>query len=202
MEWYRDYIIWSFRMREIELFVPYRFDKRPIYVNYINRMFDHEAIYVSKGRYAITHILKSHGIEKGKIAISSYMCTSVVETLQKKGYTVVYYDVDIRDMNADLISVEQVIENEKPRAIVIASMYGNPANLAEIEKLCKNKGIIMIDDAAQSFGAKVDGRFVGSFGDGGFFSFSPGKPTAAHRGGIFGLLKNTILREPDTSFLH
>ena len=39
-------------MREIELFVPYRFDKRPIYVNYINRMFDHEAIYVSKGRYA------------------------------------------------------------------------------------------------------------------------------------------------------
>ena len=43
----------------------------------------------------------------------------------------------------------------------------------------------MIDDAAQSFGAKLDDRYVGTFGDAGFFSFSPGKPTAGHMGSFF-----------------
>jgi len=64
-------------------------------------------------------------------------------------------------------------------------MYGNPANLIEIEKFCKKKRIKLIDNAAQSFGAKLDGRFVGPFGAAGFISFSPGKPAAGHMGSFF-----------------
>lgn len=187
--------------KEIKLFVPFQFEKRPIYENVITRIFGHEAIYVSKGRYAITHILNSYGIKDGKIAISAYMCPSVKETLTQKGYCVVYYDINPIDMNADVESVSKVIDIEKPKAVVIASMYGNPADLVRLEKLCCDKHIIMIDDAAQSFGAKLDDRFVGSFGDGGFFSFSPGKPTAAHRGGTFGLKKVIVSRERTILFM-
>ena len=64
-------------------------------------------------------------------------------------------------------------------------MYGNPANLLEIENFTKENNIILIDDGAQSFGAKLNDRFISTFGDGGFFSFSPGKPTAGHLGAFF-----------------
>lgn len=172
-------------MKEIELFVPYKFEKRPLYVNLINRMFKSKAMYVSKGRYAILHILWSHGVRSGKVGISAYMCPSVREVLVKYGYDVTFYDIDKSDLNANIFDVKRLIDEEKVKAVVIASMYGNPADLTIIEKICRENRVLMIDDAAQSFGAKVDERFVGSFGDGGFFSFSPGKPTSAHRGGYF-----------------
>lgn len=172
-------------MNTIELFVPYRFEKKLVYENEISKTFEHKAMYVSKGRYAIVHILKSYGITEGNIGISAYMCPSVKETLQKKGYNVVYYDVDFDDLNANFHSVKNLIESKSLKAVVVASLYGNPANLVALEELCREKNIILIDDAAQAFGAVLDGRHVGSFGDGGFFSFSPGKPTAAHRGGYF-----------------
>ena len=56
--------------------------------------------------------------------------------------------------------------------------------MENIEAICRKQKVLLIDDAAQAFGSVVNGRYIGSFGDGGFFSFSPGKPTAAHRGGV------------------
>lgn len=173
-------------MKKIEMFVPYHFERKKLDEEQVRKYFNsNKVFYVSKGRYAIIHILKSYGIFNGVIGISSYMCPSVGNTLIQKGYEVVYYDIDVRDLNPDLNSIHNLINKKCPRAIVIASMYGNPANLAKIEELCKEKKAIMIDDAAQAFGAQLDRRNVGSFGDGVFFSFSPGKPTAAHRGGFF-----------------
>lgn len=187
--YYYEYNVRSW-VNTIELFVPFRFEKKLIDESCISKMFEHKAQYVSKGRYAITHILKSYGISDGLIAISAYMCPSVRETLIRKGYKITFYDIDLKDFNADFNSVSRLINRESPRAVVVASMYGNPANLKELELLCEEKKVLMIDDAAQSFGAKLDGRYVGSFGGGGFFSFSPGKPTAAHRGGYFWTLKS------------
>lgn len=172
-------------MKKIELFVPYYYKESPLSIKTIENSFGKKVFFVSKGRYAIIHILKSYGLLNGKIGISAYMCPSVQRTLEKSGYSVVYYDIDTRDLNPDVYSIENLIKEEKPRAIVVPSMYGNPANLFEIEALCKAYNVLMIDDAAQSYGAVLEGKTVGSFGDGGFFSFSPGKPTAAHRGGFF-----------------
>jgi hypothetical protein len=65
-------------------------------------------------------------------------------------------------------------------------MYGNPAELENIESLCKKQNVLLIDDAAQSFGSKINNnRYVGTFGNAGFFSFSPGKPTSGHMGAFF-----------------
>lgn len=188
-------------MNTIELFVPFRFETKLIDESSISKMFEHKAQYVSKGRYAITHILTSYGINDGLIAISAYMCPSVRETLIRKGYKIAYYDIDLKDFNANFNSVSQLIKRESPRAVVVASMYGNPANLKELELLCEENKVLMIDDAAQSFGAKLDGRYVGSFGGGGFFSFSPGKPTAAHRGGYFWTLKSYEIKRSKHFFL-
>ena len=55
--------------------------------------------------------------------------------------------------------------------LLVASMYGNPADMVQLEGLCKEHGIKLIDDAAQSFGAKIQDRFIGTFGDAGFMAF-------------------------------
>ena len=68
----------------------------------------------------------------------------------------------------------------------MAGLYGNPVDYPGIEKICKDFGVKLIDDAAQSFGAKLNGRLAGTWGDAGFFSFSPGKSTPGHLGSFFG----------------
>lgn len=61
----------------------------------------------------------------------------------------------------------------------MAGLYGNPVDYPGIEKICKDFGIKLIDDAAQSFGAKLNGRLAGTWGDAGFFPFLPGNPHRA-----------------------
>lgn len=173
-------------MKKIGFFVPFRYKEKKINYKEIYRAFgSKEPYYVSKGRYAVIHILKSLGINNGTIGVSSYMCSSIYEVLKNYGYNLAYYDIDMMDLNPNYDSVVDLIENSSLSAIIIASMYGNPADLIKLEQLCKIKKVVMIDDAAQSFGAMIGERYVGSFGDGGFFSFSPGKPTSASRGGFF-----------------
>ena len=83
----------------------------------------------------------------------------------------------------------------------MAGLYGNPVDYPGIEKICKDFGVKLIDDAAQSFGAKLNGRLAGTWGDAGFFSFSPGKSTPGHLGSFFWTSKRYILIR-DTGFLY
>jgi dTDP-4-amino-4,6-dideoxygalactose transaminase len=59
----------------------------------------------------------------------------------------------------------------KTKAIVIVHLYGYVADMPEIMDLAKRKNLLVIEDAAQSIGAKVDGKISGTFGDFGVFSF-------------------------------
>lgn len=172
-------------MNEIELFVPYPFEKKEYNLDELNKRCNVRFQYVSKGRFAVIHVLRSYEILNGSIGVCGYLCPSVADTLKKYGYNVVYYDIDPSDLNPSVRSIEKIIEKYRPLAIVVASLYGNPADLERIESVCRSKGIILIDDAAQSFGAKIGDRMVGTFGDGGFFSLSPGKPAAGHMGGYY-----------------
>ncbi len=169
----------------IELFVPFPIENKEIDYSYLESVFRHRPRYASKGRYAIIHILHSYGIKDGLIGVSAYTCPTVSSALIENGFTPIYYDIDLVDLNPDIGDISKILENNEVRAVVVNSIYGNPANLSEIENLCNTKNTIMIDDAAQSFGAMLDDRYVGSFGNGGFFSFSPGKPTAAHLGAFY-----------------
>jgi hypothetical protein len=122
---------------------------------------------------------------KRKVLLPVYLCNSVPFELQARGWEVCYYDLDPLDLNADINSLDDQISFEKPEAVLVASMYGNPANLMEIQALCKYRNVMMIDDAAQSIGSSLNGQCVGSFGDAGFFSLSPGKPISGALGAFY-----------------
>ena len=170
---------------QIKIFQPLRYKKKEFQLNKLNETMGCEFQYASMGRYAIIHILRSLDIVDGKILISAYICPTVVEALIEYGYSVDYYDIDTEDLNPNMADVEKMVINVHPRAIVVPSMYGNPANLIKAEEIGKKYSIAIIDDAAQSFGAKLEGRYLSTFGDGGMFSFSPGKATSGSMGAFF-----------------
>lgn len=174
---------------QIKIFTPPKFEKKALDINYLDALTNKKWQYASNGRSSIYHILKDLNIDK--ILIPIYICETVLEPLKKLNIKPIFYDLDIEDLNPSLESIKKLSNRYDVKAVLVASMYGNPANLVDIERYCKESGIFMIDDSAQSFGAKLDNRYVGIFGDAGFFSFSPGKPTAGHMGSFF-WSKNSI----------
>ena len=73
---------------------------------------------------------------------------------------VTFYDINEDDFNADLDSIHKIVETSSPDCIIAVSMYGNPCCLPRLEEFCHNKGIVLIDDAAQSVGAEIAGIMV------------------------------------------
>ena len=168
---------------KINIFTPPKFTKQPLDIKYLNNLTNKQWQYASSGRASIYHIVKSLNIDK--ILIPIYVCETVLTPLKKLNIEPVYYDLKEDDLNASLKSIKSLSKKYNIKTLLVASMYGNPANLTEIEKYCRENNIFLVDDAAQSFGAKLDDRYIGTFGDAGFFSFSPGKPTAGHMGSFF-----------------
>jgi hypothetical protein len=168
----------------IEIFKPIDFKNEPLDLCQLDKETGQHWQYASSGKAALYHCLKSLNV-RGRILVPVYICSSILEPITKLGLTYSCYDINSDDLNANLIDIEAKIINEQICCVLIASMYGNPAKMTEIELLCKKYNVLMIDDAAQSFGATYDDRFVGTFGDAGFFSFSPGKATSGHLGAFF-----------------
>lgn len=149
----------------------------------IEDRFGKKLTYASKGRYGIYHILKSLNI-KGSVMMPVFACDSIKYAIEKAGCLCKYYDISLEDLNGDISSIKKMYD-KKVSCIIVPSLFGNPANIMEVEKFCRDKNIFMIDDAAQALGAQVDSKYIGSFGDAGLFSFSAGKPTYGHMGCYF-----------------
>jgi dTDP-4-amino-4,6-dideoxygalactose transaminase len=185
---------------QINIFTPPKFDKKDLNIDYLNNITNKKWIYTSNGRSSIYHILNSLNIEK--ILIPIYICSSVLIPIKELGIEPIFYDLDIEDLNPSLNSIKELSKKYNVKAVLVASMYGNPANLEKIESYCEENNIFMIDDAAQSFGAKLNNKYVGTFGDAGFFSFSPGKPTAGHMGSFFWSNKDIKINRKNHCLIH
>ncbi|NNE65543.1 MAG: DegT/DnrJ/EryC1/StrS family aminotransferase [Pyrinomonadaceae bacterium] len=100
-----------------------------------------------------------------------------------QGAIPVFAEVDPKTLNVTAETIEEKI-SDRTRAIIVTHLFGNPCKMNEIMELARSKGIPVIEDAAQSFLASVDGEMVGSIGDVGCFSFQQGKHMTTGEGGI------------------
>lgn len=168
-------------------FVPLRYGREELDVNQLSSTIGKTMQYASCGKAALYHCLNSLGLKSGDmILIPNYVCDSILKPIKKLGLQYVFYDINTSDLNANVIDIQNRIENNPLiRAVLVASMYGNPAELSKLEAICKEKSVFLIDDGAQSFGSMINKRYVGSFGDAGFFSFSRAKATPGHLGAFF-----------------
>lgn len=172
---------------EIKFFVPEKTGKVALNIKELNTITGKEYQYASRGRYAIGQILKTFCNAGDVVMVPAYFCPTILDVKKILEVNFCYYDLDLEDINPSLESIKHILActNEKIRAIIVPSFYGNPANLVEIERLCADKEIVMIDDAAQSFGARLEQRYVGTYGTAGLLAFSPGKATSGHMGSLF-----------------
>lgn len=112
-----------------------------------------------------------------------------IEPACMRGATPVFCDIDPLTYNMSPRELEKKIKCVKdegilnPKAVVVVDFLGNPADLDEISAICKKYNLIMIEDAAQSIGAKYRGRMCGSMGDIACTSFFPSKPLGCYGDG-------------------
>lgn len=142
-----------------------------------------EAIGVASGTDALYLSLLSLGIGKGDEVITTpFTFFATAEAIIYAGAKPVFVDIDPDTFNIDASQIRHEI-NEKTRAILPVHIFGHPADMNEIMEIAKKHNLKVIEDCAQSFGASINGKKVGSFGDAGCFSFYPSKNLGAYGDG-------------------
>ena len=185
----------------IEKFVPPEFKKSELNLQKLSDLTGKNWMYAANGASCLFHILKSLNCE-GKILLPVFTCSRILIPIQKLGLTPVFYDVDTRDLNSSLASIKRLSEKYDVKTVLSVSLFGNPADMFGIEEYCRSNGLILIDDNAQGLGSTIDGRWLGTFGNGGFFSFFPGKATAGHMGGFFWSDKEYSIKYSRHNIIH
>ncbi|OAT80385.1 LegC family aminotransferase [Desulfotomaculum copahuensis] len=99
------------------------------------------------------------------------------------GATPVVIDVDPLTWNIDPVEVEKAI-TEHTRAIIPVHLYGNPADMCRIVELARKYNLFVVEDATEALGATYEGRFTGTFGHIGVFSFNGNKVITTGGGGM------------------
>ena len=84
--------------------------------------------------------------------------------------------------NYDIESIKKLI-TPKTKFFLVCYLYGMPLNVQEIKDLCEEHGIILIEDVAQAFGTKINGKYAGTFGKVGCYSFNDTKMLRIGEGG-------------------
>ncbi|HXP63048.1 MAG TPA: DegT/DnrJ/EryC1/StrS family aminotransferase, partial [Dongiaceae bacterium] len=108
-------------------------------------------------------------------------CTFVATSwaISYVGAKPVYVDIDDATFNLNPNLVERAI-TPRTKAILPVHLYGHPANLDPLLKICQKHHLPLVEDAAQAHGAKYRGQMVGTFGAIAGFSFYPGKNLGAY----------------------
>ena len=133
------------------------------------------AISVGNGTDALVIALKAMGIGEGDEVITTpFTFFATAESISAVGATPVFVDVDKNTFNIDVTKVEEKITS-KTKAIMPVHIFGQSADMDEINKIAKKHNLLVIEDACQAIGGKYKGRNIGTLGDVACFSFFPTK---------------------------
>ena len=142
------------------------------------------AVSTSSGTTALHLALVSVGVKPGdEVIIPDFTFVATANAVRYTGATVVCVDVEENSLCVDPEKIENAI-TDKTRAIIPVHIYGHPANMIEIREIARKYGLAVIEDAAESHGAEVLGKKVGSLGDCGIFSFYGNKIITSGEGGM------------------
>ncbi|MEW6001295.1 MAG: DegT/DnrJ/EryC1/StrS family aminotransferase [Nitrospirota bacterium] len=154
-----------------------------------------EAIGVASGTDALHLSLDALGIGKGDEVITTpFTFFATAEAILYIGATPVFSDIDPDTLNMDVGKVEEKI-TDKTKAILPVHLFGHMADMKEILDVGKRHGLKVIEDCAQSFGAELNGKKAGTFGDAGCFSFYPSKNLGGYGDGGIIILRDSRIAD-------
>ncbi|MEZ5827391.1 MAG: DegT/DnrJ/EryC1/StrS family aminotransferase [Hyphomicrobiales bacterium] len=122
------------------------------------------------------------------VFVPAFTFVATAEVAVLKGATPVFVDVRRDTFNMDVDSLEGAIGEAKrrglkPRCIIAVDLFGQPADYTRIHEIAKAHGLLVIDDAAQGFGATLNGKNVGTLAAYTATSFYPAKPLGCYGDG-------------------
>ena len=144
-----------------------------------------EVFLVSSGKAALTVILKALAASSGRrrVIVPAYTCFSVPSAIVRAGLEVVLCDVEPDTLDFNFAELEGLI-NEEVLCVVPTHLFGRPADVDRVKRLCEGTGVVVVEDAAQAMGGQSGGRLLGTLGDVAFFSLGRGKNLTCGTGGV------------------
>ena len=144
------------------------------------------AVGLSAGTAALHLAVKLAGVKSGdKVFCSDMTFAATVNPVLYEGGEPVFIDTGYDDWNMDPEALKKAFEKYPDvKVVVVANLYGTPAKLKEIRKICDDQGAILIEDAAESLGATLDGQQTGTFGTYNAISFNGNKIITTSGGGM------------------
>ncbi|MBR4559702.1 MAG: DegT/DnrJ/EryC1/StrS family aminotransferase [Fibrobacter sp.] len=127
------------------------------------------------------------GVLQGrKVFCSDMTFAATLNSVAYENGDAVFIDSERDTWNMDPVALEKAFEKfPNVRLVVLVHLYGTPAKVDEIRAICKKHGALLVEDAAESFGASYKGVQTGSFGDFNAISFNGNKIITGSSGGMF-----------------
>lgn len=142
------------------------------------------AIATTSGTSAIFLALAAKGIGAGdEVIVPDVTFIATANAVTLAGATPVLVDVDARTLNIDPGAFDRAI-SPRTKAVVPVHVTGRGADMEAVCAIAKKHGLAVVEDAAEALRSRHAGRWLGTWGDAGCFSFSPNKTITSGQGGM------------------
>ncbi|MEO1255809.1 MAG: DegT/DnrJ/EryC1/StrS family aminotransferase [Bacteroidota bacterium] len=141
---------------------------------------------LNSGTSALHLALILAGVSDGdRIAVGSFTFAACANVILYERAIPIFLDSERTTWNLDPEILEDYLRsaNPLPKAVIVTHLYGMPAQIQRIRSVCEIHGVVLIEDAAESFGSKQDSKLVGGFGHYGIVSFNGNKIITTSSGG-------------------
>lgn len=146
---------------------------------------------VVNGTAAIHVALEALGIGPGdEVIVPSFTYIASVNTILQTGATPIYVDSLDSTLQLDPEAVRCAI-TPRTKAVMAVHLYGHPCDMDALTEISRDNGLLLVEDCAEAFGTRWNGRHVGTFGDAATFSFFGNKTITTGEGGM------VLTRNPD-----
>jgi dTDP-4-amino-4,6-dideoxygalactose transaminase len=142
----------------------------------LSELYERPVVLVGSGTDALALSLKALGVGPGDaVAIPAISAIPTAVAVKMVGANPLYIDVDL-GLTMDPLCLEAaVVRHPEMKAVMPVHLYGNPAQIDTIHATCQNNGLVLVEDCAQSFGARTWKHPFGTLGSAGALSFYPTK---------------------------
>lgn len=151
---------------------------------------DRKVVALSAGTAAVHLALLACGVGHGdEVLVQSFTFCASSHPITYLGATPVFVDSEAETWNMDPVLLEEAIKDRiaktgrKPKAIVPVALYGMPYDCERIMEISRKYDIPVVEDAAEGFGSRFDGKVLGTFGKFGVLSFNGNKMITTSGGG-------------------
>lgn len=149
-----------------------------------------EVVAVNSGTSAMHLALLAAGIEPGnEVMVQSFTFCASCNPIVYAGAQPIFVDSEDKSWNIDPVLLDEAIQDRiaktgrKPKAIIPVALYGMPYDIEGLLKVSEKYDIPVIEDAAEAFGSRFDGKLLGTFGQFGVLSFNGNKMITTSGGG-------------------